>query len=121
MIVCYVKRAEAQGTWVASHLTWLIRTFWFSLLWTVIGWIVFWVLLIVFLIGPLLAVCIWAVTAIWILYRVIRGYLLFKDSQPVPGIVSVSAPARRSTSPRSGRPTAPGRRARPARAPRSGD
>ncbi len=47
VIVCYVNRTQAQGTWVASHLAWLIRTFWFSLLWTVIGWIVFWVLLIV--------------------------------------------------------------------------
>lgn len=85
VIVCYVKRDEAKDTWVASHLQWLIRTFWFSLLWTVVGWVVFWVLLIV-LIGPVIAVCIWAVTAIWILYRVIRGYLLFKESRPVPGM-----------------------------------
>ncbi len=85
VIVCYVKRDEAQGTWIASHLRWLIRTFWYSLLWTVIGWIIFAVLLIV-LIGPIIAICIWAVTAIWIIYRVVRGYLLFKDSQPVPGM-----------------------------------
>ena len=31
---------EAAGTWVASHFTWLIRTFWWSLLWAVIGWVV---------------------------------------------------------------------------------
>src|SRR5215472_12155645 len=37
LIVAYVKRDDAQGTWVASHLRWLIRTFWFSLLWGVIG------------------------------------------------------------------------------------
>ena len=85
VIVCYVKRDEAAGTWVASHLRWLIRTFWFSLLWTMIGWIVFWVLLIV-IIGPVIAVCIWGATAIWILYRVIRGYLIFKESRPVPGM-----------------------------------
>jgi uncharacterized membrane protein len=83
VIICYVKRDEAQGTWVASHLSWLIRTFWFSLLWTMIGWIIFWVLLIV-LIGPVIAVCIWAISAIWIIYRVVRGYLLFKESKPVP-------------------------------------
>ena len=83
VIICYVKRDEAQGTWVASHLRWLIRTFWFSLLWTVIGWFFFVVLLIV-LIGPIIAVCIWALTAIWIIYRVVRGYLLFKDSKPIP-------------------------------------
>jgi uncharacterized membrane protein len=83
VIVCYVKRDEAQGTWVASHIRWLIRTFWYSLLWSVIGWIVFWVLLIV-LIGPIIAVVIWAAAFIWVLYRVIRGYLLFNDSKPIP-------------------------------------
>jgi uncharacterized membrane protein len=84
LIVCYVNRGGAQGTWVATHLTWLIRTFWYSLLWTVIGWTVFWVLLII-LIGPVIAVAIWVVAYLWVLYRVLRGYLLFKDSKPIPG------------------------------------
>ena len=43
-------------------------------------------LFIVFLLGPLLAVVIWAVAAVWVIYRVVRGYLLFKDSRPVPGM-----------------------------------
>ncbi|MEP7183712.1 MAG: hypothetical protein ABI886_16140 [Betaproteobacteria bacterium] len=84
VIVCYVKRSDAQGTWAASHFTWLIRTFWYSLLWSVVGWIVFWVLLIV-LIGPIIAVVIWIAAFVWVLYRVIRGYLLFNDSKPIPG------------------------------------
>ena len=37
VIVAYVKRGDARGTWLASHLRWLIRTFWYSLLWGVIG------------------------------------------------------------------------------------
>ncbi len=37
VIIAYVKRGDAQGTWVASHFTWLIRTFWWSLLWDLIG------------------------------------------------------------------------------------
>ena len=85
LIVAYVKRGDAQGTWVASHFTWLIRTFWYSLLWTAIGWIIF-VLLLIVVIGPIIAVVIWAVTFVWLLYRVIRGYLLFKDSKPIPGL-----------------------------------
>lgn len=84
VIVCYVKRDDAQGTWVASHFRWLIRTFWYSTLWGVIGGIIFVLLFIVFLLGPLLAMFIWGVASIWVLYRVIRGYLLFKDSKPVP-------------------------------------
>jgi uncharacterized membrane protein len=41
---------------------------------------------IVFLLGPLIAMFIWGVASIWVLYRVIRGYLLFKDSKPVPNM-----------------------------------
>ena len=85
LVMAYVKRGEAAGTWLASHYRWLIRTFWFSALWGVIGWIVFWVLLII-LVGIFIAYAIWVATTIWVLYRVIRGYLLFKDSQPVPGM-----------------------------------
>jgi uncharacterized membrane protein len=86
VIVAYVKRDDAQGTWVASHLRWLIRTFWYSLLWGAIGGIVFVLLFIVFLLGPLLAIAIWGAASIWVLYRVIRGYLLFNESRPIPGM-----------------------------------
>ena len=84
LIVAYVKRDDARGTWVASHFSWLIRTFWFSFLWAVVGWIVL-VVLGIILIGIPIAFLIWAAASIWVIYRVIRGYLLFKDSKPVPG------------------------------------
>ena len=85
LIVAYVKRDDAQGTWVASHLRWLIRTFWYSFLWGVVGGVVLLVLGIV-LIGIPIALLIWAVASIWVIYRVIRGYLLFKDNKPIPGM-----------------------------------
>ena len=85
LIICYVKRDEAQGTWIASHLRWLIRTFWFSFFWGVVGCIVLLVLGII-LIGIPIAILIWAIASIWVLYRVIRGYLLFKDEKPIPGM-----------------------------------
>lgn len=85
VILAYVQRGDARGTWVESHITWLIHTFWWSTIWAIIGWLVFIVLAIV-LIGLALGPLIWAVTAIWVLYRVIRGILLFKDSQPIPGV-----------------------------------
>src|SRR5262245_48159109 len=85
LIVAYVNREEAQGTWVASHLRWLIRTFWYSLLWAVIGWVVLLILGWI-LIGIPIAILIWGIAAIWVIYRVIRGYLLFSKSQPIPGM-----------------------------------
>jgi uncharacterized membrane protein len=85
VIVCYVKKDEAAGTWVASHLTWLIRTFWWSLLWAVIGWLVMLTLGLI-LIGIPIALAIWFVAGLWVIYRVVRGYLLFKDSRAIPGV-----------------------------------
>ena len=85
IIMAYVKRGDAAGTWLASHYRWLIRTFWFSLLWGCIGAIIFVLLAIVF-IGIVIGAAIWIATALWVIYRIIRGYLLFKDSKPVPGM-----------------------------------
>jgi uncharacterized membrane protein len=85
IIMAHVKRADAAGTWLASHYRWLIRTFWFSFVWGMLGAIIFFVLFII-LIGPIIALVIWFATTIWVLYRLIRGYMLFKDSKPVPGM-----------------------------------
>lgn len=81
LILAYVKRGEAAGTWLQSHYRWLIRTFWFSVLWNIVGW-----LAVVTLIGIPIAIGIWIAATIWVLYRLIRGYVLFKDSKPVPGM-----------------------------------
>ena len=81
IVVCYVKRDDASGTWVASHLTWLIRTFWWSLLWAVVG-----IVLFVTLIGIPFALALWLATDIWVIYRLVRGYLLYKDSKAIPGV-----------------------------------
>jgi uncharacterized membrane protein len=85
IIMAYVKRSEASGTWLASHYRWLIRTFWFSLLWGVIGAIIF-VLLALIIIGIIIGYAIWVATTIWVLYRLVRGYMLFNESKPVPGM-----------------------------------
>jgi uncharacterized membrane protein len=85
IIIAYVKRGEAAGTWVASHFHWLIRTFWWSLLWALLGGLVL-ITLGLILIGIPIAFLIWAADTIWVIYRVIRGYLLFHESKPVPGM-----------------------------------
>ena len=87
VIIAYVKRDEARGTWTASHVTWLIRTFWWSFLWNVIGMLVLFTLGLI-LIGIPIAYGIWIATTIWVIYRLVRGYLYFKDSQPIPGVAA---------------------------------
>ena len=83
VIVAYITRGDARGTWTESHFSWLIRTFWWSLLWNVIGGLV--VLLTLFLAYPI-AWVIWVATAIWVIYRVIRGFMLFNDRKPIPAV-----------------------------------
>jgi uncharacterized membrane protein len=85
VIIAYVKRSEAVGTWLASHYRWLIRTFWFSMLWAVVGALVL-VILGLILIGIPIAFGIWIAATIWVIYRLLRGYTLFKDSKAIPGM-----------------------------------
>ena len=75
VIIDYVKLDEAKGTWLESHLRWQIRTFWWGLLWGVIGLVLF----LVF-IGYL----IWVAAGIWVIYRIVKGWLYLNDAKPLP-------------------------------------
>jgi len=82
VIMNYARQAEARGTYLESHFTWQIRTFWFALLW---------VLVIVALSLPLMLVVIGfatlpgglALLGIWVIYRILRGWLALRDRRPV--------------------------------------
>ena len=37
-----------------------------------------------FSIGAAVALLLWALVAIWVLYRVIKGVIYFKDQRPIP-------------------------------------
>ena len=82
VIINYVKRSEANGTWLESHFRWQIRTFWFALLWVAIVVIVS-ILLIPVLIGfatlPLGLIAL----GIWAIYRIARGWLRLNDGKPI--------------------------------------
>lgn len=82
VIIAHVKRGEARGSWLESHFSWLIRTFWWSLVWDLLAGLVL-VTLGLILIGIPIAIAMFALTSIWGIYRVVRGYLAFKDSKPV--------------------------------------
>ena len=74
VVIDYIKRDDARGTWLESHFTWQIRTFWWSLLWAVIGGI-----LLLVLIGWLVL----AATAVWIIYRIVKGWLRLTERREV--------------------------------------
>lgn len=82
VIMNYVRRNEARGSWLESHFRWQLRTFWFAALW---------VLLLALVSLPLLLVLVGFVTfplglaliGIWVIYRVARGWLTLRDSRPM--------------------------------------
>jgi uncharacterized membrane protein len=80
VILNYVKRSDVRGTWLDSHFSWQLRTFWFALLWLVVGAILF-----ATVVGIPVAVVLWLGTGIWVLYRLIRGWLALGSKQTLPG------------------------------------
>ncbi len=83
VIINYVKRGDARGTWLESHFTWQIRTFWWAMLWAIL----------IFLVGlPLTLVVvgfgIWAlgyfILGIWAIYRITMGWSRLNSRRTVP-------------------------------------
>ena len=74
IILSYLKRDEARGTWLESHFRWQIRTFWFSLLWIVLGGLT-WLIIIGWFI--LFA------ASLWLIYRILKGWLNLNDGKPM--------------------------------------
>ena len=83
VIINYVKRSEVRGSWLDSHFSWQIRTFWFALAWAV---------LVAVVSAPLTLVLIgfgtWALgmalLGIWAIYRITRGWLRLNAHQTMP-------------------------------------
>ena len=95
----YAKRRDADNTWLATHFDWQIKTFWYSIVFFIIG-----VLIITFALGGFgvsmfadsnniaigsvllasLGFIIIGFTFIWHLYRIVRGWIALTDGRPVP-------------------------------------
>ena len=74
VIINYVKREDARGTVYESHFDWQIRTFWWGLAWFVVG-----LVLAILVVGVLVLFVAW----IWMIYRVVKGWLKLIDGKPV--------------------------------------
>ena len=108
LIVNYIKRGHARGGYLDSHHGWMIRTFWYGLLWYLlslgallwgawpvvqtvlrsahgtgsieIGWDAIAAVVGAATLGGIGLLVTW----MWLLYRVIRGMIRLANSQPVP-------------------------------------
>jgi uncharacterized membrane protein len=79
VIINHLKINDTSSMFLRSHHRWLMRTFWYTLLWSV----VFGVLMVTIILIP---IC-WAgfaILGLWHLYRIIRGGLNFFERRPMP-------------------------------------
>jgi uncharacterized membrane protein len=79
VIINYVKRSEVRGTYLESHFSWQLRTFWYALLWLVIAG-----LLAITIVGLVIALPLVVGVGIWVLYRIVRGWLALAEHKPMP-------------------------------------
>lgn len=80
VIIGYIARDSARGTFVESHYEYLAGTFWWGLLWLVIFTLVF----VVTVVGIFLLFIPWFILTVWYLYRVIKGWIRLNDGRPAP-------------------------------------
>jgi uncharacterized membrane protein len=82
VIINYVRRNEARGTWLESHFAWQIQTFWIA-----VG-----ISILVGFAGAILAIVIigfgiWMVgffvLGVWAIYRIAKGWMALRDRRAI--------------------------------------
>lgn len=76
LILDFVKKDEAEGTWHASHFRWRIR----SVVMAFLAYLVTFPLWMVFFVPGWLA---WLAISIWFLYRIVKGMVRMNAGQPM--------------------------------------
>ena len=82
VIMNYARRPAVRGTFLDSHFSWQIRTFWYALFWLIVIWALALPLFVV-LIGVALLWIGHIALGIWIIYRVVRGWVALSDRRPM--------------------------------------
>ena len=74
IVINYVKRDDVRGTLYENHFDWQIRSFWWGLVWGIVGFLLIWVL-----VGFFILFAAW----VWMIYRVVKGWLKLNEGKPV--------------------------------------
>jgi uncharacterized membrane protein len=83
VIMNYARRSETRGTWLESHFRWQIRTFWYAWLWIFVTSIIAMPLLLIG-VGFILGLLGLGLVSLWVIYRIVRGWLALRDGRPMP-------------------------------------
>jgi len=74
VLIAHIKKGDAEGSWVQSHYSWQVRSFWWTFLWSAIG-----LVLTLVWIGYL--VILGALG--WFIYRIVKGWLRLLEERPI--------------------------------------
>ena len=72
LIVNYIKDDDMRGTRFESHFLWQKRTFWYGLLWTVLGGLTT---------GILIGWVVLGILTFWLIYRIAKGWIYLVDGK----------------------------------------
>lgn len=72
VVVNYVKREDVAHTLYESHFRWQIRTFWWGLVWSVLGFIT---------IPLIIGIFILFAAMVWYIYRIVKGWLRLSENK----------------------------------------
>ncbi len=82
VIMNYARQPAVRGTFLESHFRWQIRTFWYAMLLALIVWAVSLPLMLVVIGLATLPIGL-ALIGVWLIYRVVRGWLALRDRRPM--------------------------------------
>ena len=74
VVVAYLNRDAVRGTWMDSHMTWQIRTFWYGLAISVVGIITTWILIGWLILG---------LGYLFFVWRIAKGWVRLSNRRPV--------------------------------------
>ncbi len=72
LIINYIKQDDARGSWLESHFRWQKATFWYGLLWMVIG---------ISTTAIFIGYVVLGGSTIWLIYRIARGWIYLVDGK----------------------------------------
>jgi uncharacterized membrane protein len=78
VILAYVKRPDMRGTWLESHATWQIRTFFIMLISSIVSA----AMVATFVLIPIAGI-LTGLTWLWFAYRTIKGWLKLSNEAPI--------------------------------------
>lgn len=82
VVLNYIKAPDARGTFLESHFSWQIRTFWYGMVWTLLVMVIG-VVLTPFVVGPFIWLGGFIALSIWVAYRIIFGWMRLREYRPI--------------------------------------